>query len=164
MSGLTSTISLLGVEQATVNIAGRDPSVRRALATNALILAAALGLLGSALLGGLLVALPALRGEVELAMFTFALLAIPVLVGRVYFQALLDAEYRFSFSNGVRLLAPVSGVAANGVLGIAGALTVTTAMIAWLAGQTLSTVLLAWYQARAWTASAARTARSCAGR
>ena len=37
---------------------------------------------------------------------------------------------------------------ANGVLGIAGALTVTTAMIAWLAGQTLSTVLLAWYQAR----------------
>ena len=81
-------------------------------------------------------------------MFTFALLAIPVLVGRVYFQALLDAEYRFSFSSGVRLLAFVSGVAANGVLGIAGALTVTTAMIAWLAGQTLSTVLLAWYQAQ----------------
>jgi O-antigen/teichoic acid export membrane protein len=148
VSGLTSTIALLGVEQATVNIAGRNPGVRPALATNALILAAGLGTLGSLLLAGLLVALPGLRGDVDLAMFTFALLAIPVLVGRVYFQALLDAEYRFSFSNGVRLLAPVSGVVANGVLGIAGALTVTSAMIAWLAGQTLSTVLLAWYQAR----------------
>ena len=63
-------------------------------------------------------------------------LAIPVLIGRVFLQAILDSEYRFSFSNGVRLLAPVSGVVANSLLGIAGELTVTTAMTAWLAGQT----------------------------
>jgi O-antigen/teichoic acid export membrane protein len=148
VAGLTSTISLLGVEQATVNIAGRTPDARRALATNALILALGLGTVGSLLLAGLLLALPGLRGEVELAMFAFALLAIPMLVGRVYFQALLDAEYRFSFSNGVRLLAPVSGVVINGALGVAGALTVTTAMAVWLAGQSLSTVCLAWYQGR----------------
>jgi O-antigen/teichoic acid export membrane protein len=81
-------------------------------------------------------------------MFTFVFLAVPVLIGRVYLQALLDSDYRFAFSNGVRLVAPVSGVVINGALGVANVLSVGSAMTVWVAGQTVSTLLLAWYAGR----------------
>jgi O-antigen/teichoic acid export membrane protein len=148
VSGLTSTIALFGVEQSIVNLGGREPELRPALATNAALLTALLGAVAAVALAGLLLAFPGLRGDLRPAMFAFALLAIPVLIGRVYFQALLDADYRFSFSNGVRLVAPVSGVVLNGTLGAAGALTVTSAMTVWLAGQGVSTALLVAFQAR----------------
>ena len=148
VAGLASTIALLGVEQSMVNLGGREPHLRRALAGNAVVLTFLLGGIACLILGVLLLVFHGLRGDVTLAMFTFAFLAIPVLIGRVYFQALLDAEYRFRFSNGVRLVAPVSGVVLNGALGIASVLTVTSAMTVWLGGQTVSTLMLVWYQAR----------------
>ena len=148
VSGLTSTIALFGVEQSIVNLGAREPELRPALATNAALLTALLGAVAAVALAGLLLAFPGLRGDVRPAMFAFAFLAIPVLIGRVYFQALLDADYRFSFSNGVRLVAPVSGVVPNGALGVAGGLSVTSAMTVWLAGQGVSTALLVGFQAR----------------
>ena len=148
VAGLTSTIALRGVEQSMVNLGGREPHLRRALAGNAVVLTVLLGGIACLILGALLLVFHGLRGDVTLGMFSFAFLAIPVLIGRVYFQALLDAEYRFRFSNGVRLVAPVSGVVLNGALGAAQILTVTSAMTVWLGGQTVSTLLLVWYQAR----------------
>jgi O-antigen/teichoic acid export membrane protein len=148
VSGLTATLGNLGVQQAIVNIGGREPRHRPALATNAVLLTLILGAIFALALAALLVAFPGLRGDVEPALFAFVFMAIPVLIGRVFLQAVLDSDYRFSFSNGVRLIAPVSGVVANGLLGVVGALTVTTAMTAWIAGQTASTVLLGWYVAR----------------
>jgi O-antigen/teichoic acid export membrane protein len=148
ISGIASTIALLGVEQAIVNIAGRDAKLRPALASNAVLLSVAMGAIGSLAVGILVVVFPGLKGDVSTVMFTFVFLAIPVLIGRVYLQALLDSDYRFAFSNGVRLVAPVSGVVINGALGVVHVLTVSTAMTVWLAGQTVSTVMLGWYAGR----------------
>ncbi len=148
ISGLTSTVALLGVQQSIVNLAGRDAGLRPALATNAVLLSVVMGALGSLVLGALLVVFPGLKGDVGTIMFTFVFLAVPVLIGRVYLQALLDSDYRFAFSNGVRLVAPVSGVLINGALGFAQVLSVGSAMTVWLAGQTVSTVLLGWYAGR----------------
>jgi O-antigen/teichoic acid export membrane protein len=107
-----------------------------------------MGALASLVLAILLVVFPGLKGDVGSVMFTFVFLAVPVLIGRVYLQALLDSDYRFAFSNGVRLVAPVSGVLINGALGVAQVLSVGTAMTVWLAGQTVSTMLLGLYAGR----------------
>jgi O-antigen/teichoic acid export membrane protein len=148
VAGLTATTGNLGVQQAIVNIGGREPRFRPALATNAVLLTLLLAAGVSLVLGVLLVAFPGLKGDVSAGLFAFVFAAIPVLIGRVFLQAILDSDYRFSFSNGVRLIAPVSGVLANSLLGAFGALTVTSAMTAWTVGQTASTLLLAWYVAR----------------
>jgi O-antigen/teichoic acid export membrane protein len=148
IAGLTSTIALLGVEQATVNLAGREPQVRRALATNALILSGALGALAIVVLALLLTVFPALAAGLPVALLVLALAAIPLLISRVYFQALLEADYCFAVSNGIRLLSPAAGLIVNGLLGIFGVLTVTTAIAVWLTAQAAGTVILTWFIAR----------------
>jgi O-antigen/teichoic acid export membrane protein len=148
VAGLTATLGNLGVQQAIVNIGGREPRHRPALATNAVLLTLLLAAMVSLALGGLLVTFPGLKGDVSAGLFAFVFVAIPVLIGRVFLQAILDSDYRFSFSNGIRLIAPVSGVVANSLLAAFDELTVTTAMTAWVVGQTVSTLLLGWYVAR----------------
>lgn len=145
---LTATISNFGVHQAIVNVSGREPHLRRALAGNALVLAAALSAAASVVLGALVLAFPGITGDVAKPLLIFAFAAIPFLMGRVFLQALLQAEYHFAFANGIRLLGPLSGVILNGTLGIVGALSVASAMAAWLAGQVLGTLLLVGFVTR----------------
>src|SRR5438128_849425 len=53
-----------------------------------------------------------------------------------------------SLANLAYLLAPVVNVTVNGALAAAGVLTVGTAVGTWLGGQTLATLVMAWYVAR----------------
>jgi O-antigen/teichoic acid export membrane protein len=145
---LTSTLALLGVDQATVNFAGRRPTARPALATNAVLLAGVLGAAAAAVVAALVVALPAVGGHLSWKLLAAALGAIPVLIVRAYLQALLQADYQFAVANASRLLSPLTGVAINGALGFAGALTVTSAVATWIGGQALGVAVLVWVVVR----------------
>jgi O-antigen/teichoic acid export membrane protein len=145
---LTSTLALLGVEQATVNIAGREPGSRRALATNSVLLAGALGACAAALVAVLVVVAPAVGGDLSTGLLALALGGIPVLLARTYLAALLQADYRFGIANVTRLLSPTTGVVVNGVLAAASVLTVGSAVATWIGGQLLGVLLLARFVAR----------------
>lgn len=145
---VTSTVALLGVEQATVNLAGREPRHRPALATNALVIA----LLGGAVLSGALALLtavaPGITGGLAPSLVAVALSVVPLLGARTYLQALAEADYRFAWANGTRLLGPMLAVVVNAALGVAGVLTVGTAVAAWVLGQVAVVAALAWFVAR----------------
>lgn len=148
IAGVTSTVALIGVEQANVNMAGTDPGVRRALASNSLLLAAVLGIGGAAFVALLVAIAPGIRGSLPTTLMWLALLAIPLLVARTYLGTLLEGDYRFVVSNAARMLSPLAGVVVNGALAIAGALSATTASVTWVAAQTLGLGLLVWFIAR----------------
>ena len=145
---LTSTIGLMGVEQATVNFAGREPGARRALATNSVVLAVALGGGFAALVAAIVVIAPAVGGDLSTPLLALALGGIPILLARTYLAAVLQADYRFAIANITRLLSPLSGVIVNGALAVAGALTVGSAMATWIGGQVLGVALLTRFVAR----------------
>ena len=148
IASLTATIALLGVHQSIVNLAGREPALRATLATNAILLSGVLGAAAASALAGLIAVFPGLTGELASSLLAFVFLAVPFLIGRVYLQSLLHADYRFAFANGVRLLAPVSGIVVNGALGVIRLLSVGTAMAVGGGGQALASLLLALFVAR----------------
>jgi O-antigen/teichoic acid export membrane protein len=145
---LTSTLALLGLEQATVNLAGRDPGTRRALATNSVLLAGGLGAGSAAIVAILVVVAPAVGGDLSPGLLAIALAGIPVLLVRTYLAALLQADYRFGIANVTRLLSPVTGVVVNGLLAATSALTVGSAVATWIGGQLLGVLLLTRFVAR----------------
>jgi O-antigen/teichoic acid export membrane protein len=148
IAGITATLAMLGVEQANSNMAGREPHLRRALATNALLFSVLLSGVGVGVLWVLIACFPGIDGGLPFVLLLLGFISIPFLISRVYFQALLEADYSFGVSNGIRLLSPVMGLAVNGVLGIFGVLTVTSAIIVWLGAQVAATVVLVWFIAR----------------
>lgn len=148
IAGVTSTLATMGVEQANVNIAPRFPAARPALAANSLALAVALGTVAATFVGALTVVAPGIAGALPTALLVLALGAIPILVARTYLGSLLEGDYRFAVNNAARLAAPASGVVVNGALAIAGVLTATTAIVTWVAGQTLGAIVLGWYLSR----------------
>jgi O-antigen/teichoic acid export membrane protein len=145
---LTSTLALLGVEQATVNIAGREPGSRRALATNSVLLAGGLGAISAGLVAVLVVVAPAVGGDLSTALLALALGGIPVLLARTYLAALLQADYRFAIANVTRLLSPTTGVVVNGLLAATSTLTVGSAVATWIGGQLLGVLMLTRFVAR----------------
>src|SRR5688500_7422978 len=62
---LSSTLGLLGIDDANVNLAGREPARRRALATNSVVLSGVVGLALAAVLIPLTSAFPALAGHTD---------------------------------------------------------------------------------------------------
>jgi len=144
----TANLSTLGVNEANANLAASAPRLRRALATNSLLLAL---LLGAAAFGAvaLLVRLfPSVAGDADRELLWLTLGFLPVLVLQPFLRFLVEADYGFLVSNAGRVLPPALNVAANGLLAAVGALTVGTAVAVWLAGQTLTVALLAWYVER----------------
>jgi O-antigen/teichoic acid export membrane protein len=138
----------LSVQEANINLASREPGLRRALASNSLVLAVALGALALAFTTGLVAAVPSIGGESGAGVRWLALTSVPVLILATYLERLLDADYRFAWENLAALLTPVSILAINGVLAAIGRLSVGTAVAAWVAGAVLGTVLRIWYVAR----------------
>lgn len=145
---VTSTVALLGVEQATVNIAGREPRHRPALATNALLIALLAGGVLSGALALLTAVAPGITGGLAPSLVAIALAVVPLLGARTYLQALAEADYRFAWANGTRLLAPLLAVILNAAMAVAGALTVGTAVAAWVLGQVVVVAALAWFVVR----------------
>lgn len=145
---LSSTLALLGVDEANINFAGRRPELRRALATNSLLLSLVLGAGFVAILVLLIAAVPAIGGDTEAGLRAIAYAAIPLLTLKVYLKFLVRADYRFAIANAAWLLPPVLTLLSNVALAIAGRLTVETAVTAWFIGHVLATLLLAWFVAR----------------
>ena len=142
---VASTLALLGVEQATVNLAGREPRHRPALATNAMLIAGVVGVGTSAALVLLTDLVPGVAGDLSPSLVATALAAIPLLVARTYLQSLAEADYRFNWSAGTRLVSPLLAVTVNGALAAIGVLTVGSAAATWVLGQGVAFLALVWF-------------------
>lgn len=138
----------LSVQEANVNLASREPRLRRALASNSLVLALVLGALAVAITAAVVGIAPGLGGEADARVRWLALMSVPVLILSTYLERLLDAEYRFTWENVASLLTPVAILAINAALALLDRLTVTSAVIAWIAGVGLGTLLRLWFVGR----------------
>jgi O-antigen/teichoic acid export membrane protein len=142
---LSANLVLFGVQEANANFAAGEPKLRRALATNSIILSAVLGFLCVAFLVVLIEAVPAVGGHVDHALLWFALSSIPILVLQTYLQFLITADYRFRVANNAYMITPLLNVAINGALAATGVLTVGLAFASWFIGQFLATAFFVWY-------------------
>jgi O-antigen/teichoic acid export membrane protein len=145
---LTSQLAALGIHQAHANLAGRVPHLRPALATNSIVFSLVFGAAAIGVVAGLIAAFPAVGGEVDAGVRWLALASIPVLILQFYFLFLVQADYGFGAANLAYVISPLLNVAVNGLLAVAGALSVFTAIAAMVGGQVVSTAVLAWYLQR----------------
>ena len=120
--------------------------MRRALASNSVLLARPRR--GIAALSALIALVPAVAGESDPTLRWMAFAFIPAILLQIYLRFLVQADYGFAVTNTAYLLAPALNVVGNGLFYAFGILSVGTAVGWWLAGQTLETVLLAWYVQR----------------
>lgn len=139
---LVSSLATLGVEQANANLAGRHPELRRALASNSLLLALVLGALGAAAVAGLVALVPAAGAGSSSGLRLLVLAMLPLLVLKLFADFLVRAEYGHGWANTAWLLEASTNVLVNGALALAGTLTVGLAVGVWLAGQALSAAVL----------------------
>jgi O-antigen/teichoic acid export membrane protein len=144
----TSMLASAGIEESNANFAASEPPLRRALATNSVVLALLLGALGVCVVQGLIAAFPAVAGPSTSALRWLTLAFIPVLLLNLYLRWLVRADYAFAVTNIAWLVSPVANVGVNGLLALLGLLTVGTAVATWLAGQAVGTLILVWYIAR----------------
>ena len=140
---LTAQLSTVGIQQAVVNIAGRRIALSATLAGNSVVLSALFGGVAALAVAALFTAVPAAGGDSAGWLKALVLASVPMLVLQVCLQYLAQAHYLFSASNAAWLLVPVVMVAVNGTLAALGALSVATAVGAWIGGQALATLVLA---------------------
>jgi O-antigen/teichoic acid export membrane protein len=139
---LTSQFATLGIQQANVNLASRRPALTTTLIANSVVLALALGGAGAGLVALLAVAVPSFADVTSGTLLAVVLAAVPTLVLQAALQQLALAHYRFRETNVAWLLVPVTTCTVNGILALAGVLSVGAAAGAWVAGQALATIVL----------------------
>src|SRR5918994_4276730 len=86
---LSSSLALFGIDEANVNLAGAEPRLRRALATNSMLSAL---VLGGACVGGLMLAVelfPGLAGDADRSLLWLAYAAVPILILKIYLKYLV---------------------------------------------------------------------------
>ena len=159
---LTANLATFGLQEANANFAASEPRVRRALASNSVLLARPRR-------GGdrravrLIALVPAVAGESDPTLRWMAFAFIPAILLQIYLRFLVQADYGFAVTNTAYLLAPALNVVGNGLFYAFGILSVGTAVGWWLAGQTLETVCLPGTCSAGWrvraTRSSAREAR-----
>jgi O-antigen/teichoic acid export membrane protein len=142
---VSATISTFGVQQASANLAGTEPRVRPSLATNALIFAFVNGALASVVIVLLIALFPAVGAGSAPWLIGVALAAIPIQILRTYFSYLVIADYGFAASNLAWVIGPIVNLVANTAIAVFGTLTVGSATVVWLVGQTLGVTILAVY-------------------
>lgn len=146
---LTSQLFTLGVHQANANFAAREPDRTPQLASTSAVLALVAGGAAVGVVAAIVAVFPAVAGPSSTGLRWLALASVPALILQTYVQQLVVAHYGFRASNLAWLLGPVTNVVVNGVLALAGALTVGRAVGAWVVGQVLGLVLLTgWMQLR----------------
>jgi O-antigen/teichoic acid export membrane protein len=148
MAWFTSSLASAGVEEANANLAASEPERRRALATNSILLALVLGTVAAGVVTALIVVFPAVGGPSSSGLLLLTLGFIPVLIVNLYLRWLVRAGYAFTVANVAWLVTPVANLSINSLLAVLGVLTVGTAVMTWLAGQAIATLILAWYVAR----------------
>jgi O-antigen/teichoic acid export membrane protein len=141
----SSSLFSAGIEESNANLGASEPSVRRSLATNSVVLALMLGALAVAAVQGLIAIFPGVAGPSSSDLRWLTLGFLPVLILNLYLRWLVRADYAFAVTNVALLITPIANVTVNGVLAVAGLLTVGTAVSTWLGGQAIGTVILAWY-------------------
>ena len=145
---LTSHLASFSLQQAHANLGAAEPETRRGLAANAVLFAAFMSTAAGGLVLGLVAAFPALGGEVSRTLLLIALAAIPALLLRSYLSFLVQADYGFAVTNVAWISGPLTSAIVNGVMASLGVLTVASATIAWLGGQTLGALILVAYVRR----------------
>jgi O-antigen/teichoic acid export membrane protein len=135
----------LGIDQANVNLAGRQGRLSPALATNSLLLAVVLGVAGAGLVALLVAVVPAAGGDADSALRWLVLASMPMLVAQILLKQLAAAFYGFVVLNVGYLVPPALNLSVNAGLALLGKLTVATAVIAWLAGQVVATLVAVGY-------------------
>ena len=145
---LTSSLGTASVQEANVNLASSEPTLRRTLATNSVLLAAVLGCLGIAVVTGLVLIAPGIAGEASRLLLALTLASLPMLILNTYLRFLIQGEYGFAVTNAAWFLPAVINISVNGLLAVGGVLTVGTALATWIGGQAIATGILAWYVAR----------------
>lgn len=142
---LTSVLSSLGIEEATANLAGREPARRRSLGGNVVLLAVAFGTAAAFLVASLMSLFPSVAADSDPVKRGIVLAAIPLLILQFYLQFLVRADYGFVATNVAALLGPLLSLVVNCAFAVLGVLTVGTAIATWVAGQAIATALLVWY-------------------
>jgi O-antigen/teichoic acid export membrane protein len=145
---LVGSMSTLGLQEANANFAAAEPRLRRALATNSVILSGILGATTFAALIGLIAVFPAVAGESDPLLRSITFAFIPVIVLQTCLRFLAQADYAFAITNAAYLLAPVLNVTVNGLFAAIGVISVRSAVGVWLAGQAIEMLIVGWYVAR----------------
>jgi O-antigen/teichoic acid export membrane protein len=135
-------LGAVSLQEANANLAGTEPRSRPSLATNSLLLSFLLGAISAGVVAGLVGLFPAVGGEVERTLLWLALASLPLVILRLYLNLLAQADYHFAATNVAWLLGPATTVAANGLLALIGALSVRSALAAWIGGQTVGACLM----------------------
>jgi O-antigen/teichoic acid export membrane protein len=142
---LVSQLATLGIPQANANLSAREPETTPRLATNSVLAALVGGLVAAGVVGASMAAVPALGGPASTHLRLITLASVPVLILGAHLMQLAIAHYAFTVANAALLAAPVINLAVNGVLAAAGTLSVGSAVLAWIAGQALSTLIALWF-------------------
>jgi len=145
---LSSHLVSLSLQEANANLAASHPELRPGLASNAVIFALALGVVATGAVGGLAELVPALGGEVDRLLLWFALACVPAALLKQYLTLLVQADYAFAVTNAAWVVGPLTTAVCNGLLAVAGELSVESAFGAWAFGQVAGVVLLCAYVAR----------------
>ena len=148
MTFLTANLATFGVQEAIGNFAASEPRLRRALASNAVLLSLLLGGIAVGVLSTLIALVPGVAGDSNPTVRLIAFAFIPAILLQIFLRFLVQADYGFMVTNAAYVLAPTLNVVGNGLFYALGILSVNSAVGWWLAGQTLETVLLAWYVQR----------------
>lgn len=144
VANITSQLATLGVQQANVNFAGRDPKLLPTLMSNSAVLAATLGGTAAALVAIGVSIVPAIGGGASTSLLVLVLAALPFLILRIFLEFLAYSGYRFRLANFSYLLISMVTCTVNGSLAAAGVLSVEAAVGSWVGGQMLAMLVLWW--------------------
>ena len=139
---LTSQLASLGLQQATANLAGRNPLVSPRLLTNAGLLSIAFGCSAACAVGLLIAVFPSAGGGTSTGLRVAVLCFVPLLIFQTCVQYLVQAHYDFVTTNLAWIVTPTVTVVVNGGMAARGDLTVGSAVAGWLVGQALATAIL----------------------
>ena len=142
---LVTQAGSIGIDQANVNFASEDISLRPRLSTNSFILALLLGFASSGIVIGLIALFPAIGGSVSPGLRLLMFASIPFLMANFFLSSLITSGYGFLTINAVYVLGPIINVLGNGSLAIAGILSVGLAVGTWVFGQLIGLAILAVY-------------------
>lgn len=145
---LTSHLAALSLQEAKANFAGAEPHLRPSLATNAVAFTLVLSAVAVVALIALVTVFPAVAGEIDLDLIWIPIVAVPAVILKLYLNFLVQADYAFTVTNVAWLLGPATTATLNVALVAVDRLSVTTAGVAWVAGQALGAATLVWYVSR----------------
>lgn len=148
IAGLTSALTVFGIQEANANRGAADPARRPSLATNSALFALVLG--GSAALVVLAIAraAPAFVAGVDMDLVLAAACMVPVVSFQTYLTFLARSAFGFTVANLAWITGGVGATGGTVLLYAVDRLTPWTAFAAWALGQLCGTGILVTYVVR----------------